>query len=183
MRFLGRWLGQSLTLAAGILALALFAQAPGFAEHYMTALEQRAQEQRTDIAGRIDVARRFYSLPDNVDARAVLLHLTEREPANAASLRDSAQRLAALETAHRWLAEAAPLLRPLLALPALAGGNDAVADVADSALASYTPRLPLSLSALFYGIAGLFLGVLLAEAAVSLAGAPFRRAPPPARPW
>ena len=183
MRFLGRWLGQSLTLAAGILALALAAQAPGFAEHYMAALEQRAQEQRADIAGRIDVARRFYSLPDNADARAVLLHLTEREPANAASLRQSAQRLAALEAAHGRLTAASPLLRPLLAVPALTIGNGAVADVADSALATYTPRLPLSLPALVYGIAGLFLGVLLAEALASLARAPFRRAAPPPRPW
>lgn len=183
MRFLGRWLGQSLTLAAGILALALAAQAPGFAEHYAAALEQRAQEQRTDIAGRVDVARRFYNLPGTADARAVLRHLSEHEPANAESLRHSTQRLAALESAHRRLAEAAPLLRPLLALPALAGGNGAVADVADSALATYTPRLPLSLSALFYGIAGLFLGVLVAEAAISLARLAFRRAPPPVGHW
>ncbi|RKQ68408.1 DUF2937 family protein [Oceanibaculum indicum] len=183
MRFLGRWLGQSLTLAAGILALALAAQAPGFAEHYMAALEQRAQEQRADIAGRIDVARRFYSLPETADARAVLLHLTEREPANAEGIRRSAQRLAALEGAHRRLVEASPLLRPLLTLPAVAGGNAVIADVADSALAGYTPRLPLSLPALAYGLAGLFLGVLLAEALVSLARMPFRRATPAPRPW
>ena len=183
MRFIGRWLGQSLTLAAGILALALAAQAPGFAEHYMTALDQRAQEQRVDIAGRIDVARRVYSLPDTADARAVMLHLTEREPANAEGIRRSAQRLSALEAAHRRLVEASPLLRPLLVLPAVAGGNAVIADVADSALAGYTPRLPLSLTALFYGVAGLFLGVLLAEAALSLARVPFRRAAPPARPW
>jgi hypothetical protein len=183
MRFIGRWLGQSLTLAAGILTLALAAQAPGFAEHYATALEQRAQEQRMDIAGRVSVVRRTYGLPETADARAVLLYLTEREPANAASLRQSAQRLAALEAAHRRLAEATPLLRPLLALPALAVGNDAVADVAESALASYTPRLPLSLTSLFYGIAGLFIGVLLAEAVISLARAPFRRAASPSRYW
>lgn len=183
MSFLGRWLGQSLTLAAGILALTLAAQAPGFAEHYMAALDQRAQEQRADIAGRIDVARRFYSLPETADARSVLLYLTEREPANAEGIRRSAQRLAALEAAHRRLAEASPLLRPLLALPAVAGSNAAIADVADSALAGYTPRLSLSLPALIYGFAGLFLGVLLSETVVSLARMPFRRPAAPSRPW
>lgn len=168
MRFLARWLGQSILMAAALCGFFLAVQAPAWTEHYIAALQQRAQELQLDIDGRIETVRRYYALDAALNTEEVRRLLTEREPANAAALRAAELRRATYENAHTRLTDSSAMLRPLLAARLVVTDAGALSAVADSAFANYTPRLPLTLDALAYGVLGLVLALFLVELLFSL---------------
>ncbi|MDO9503704.1 DUF2937 family protein [Falsiroseomonas sp.] len=168
MRFLARWLGQSILMAAGLIGFLLAVQAPAWTEHYTAALQQRAEELRLDIDGRIDAMRRYYDLPATAPREDIARLMMEREPANAAALREADQRRILYETAYSRIRAASPLFRPLVAGRLIITDAGPLSAVAESASASYSARLPLTLDALSYGLFGLVLALFLVEILFSL---------------
>ena len=176
MNLMRRLLSHSLALAAA-LALALLAmQAPAVTHDYAAALLQIAREMRDDVDQRIATARRVHAIAA-ADEDGVIAALGPTEPANAASLRQSIDRLHHIEAAYRRLDDTSALLRPLVALADALGedGRDR-AVIWSTLFESYTPGISLSLDAGAYALAGLVLGALAAELVLGLARAALRLA-------
>lgn len=169
MGFLGRWLSDSIRLGlALVLALSLL-QVPALTEAYLAALAQTAAEARRDIDQRLEIARQHYRLPTpQTEAIAALRPL---EPANAEGLEASLTREAALRGAHARLLAMPELLRPLAALRDLAPETRPILSLA---LAQHRPTVLLGLAPAIYGLAGLMLGLLLAQLLLALLSWPFR---------
>jgi len=171
-RFLGRWLADSIRLGLALFLALAAMQLPAIAHGYITALRQIALATDRDIAERQDIARQFYRLPPAAPEPEVMARLREAEPANAAGLIASQERAAILHATHDWLAAAPPLLRPVLAVwDGLKGQQADKRAVLHTVLADHVPTVLLSAAPATYGLAGLMLGLLVAE----LLLAPFRR--------
>ncbi|MDJ0388323.1 DUF2937 family protein [Roseomonas sp. E05] len=171
-RFIGRWLGDSIRLGLALFLALAAMQLPAVAHGYTTALLQIALATERDIAERQEIARQFYRLPPSAPEPEVTARLREAEPANAAGLAASRERAAILRATHDRLSAASPLLQPVLAL--WDGLRDDRADkraVLRTTLESHVPAVMLSAAPATYGLAGLMLGLLLAEVLL----APFRR--------
>ena len=170
MGFLARWLSDALHLGLA-LALALAAmQVPALAHQYAAALLQIAEDARRDIEQRKTSARRFYRAAGETE-EAVVAALRAVEPSNAEALEASVQRARALRAAHERIEAAPPLLRPMVA--AYDAAEDPRGDkraVLRTALDSHVPQVTISTASAIYGLAGLVLGSLVAEALTSLIG-------------
>ncbi len=174
-RFLGRWLSDALRLGLS-LALALAAmQLPALAHQYAAALLQVAEDGRRDIEQRKASARSFYHMVGETD-EAVIAALRPVEPSNAQALEASVERTHVLRTAYDHLEATSPLLRPIMtALDAVADPRGDKRAVLQTALDTHAPQVLLSADSATYGIAGLVVGSLIAEALVSMAGALVRQ--------
>ena len=183
MRLIGHWLSDFLRLALGLGAALAAMQVPALTSAYDSGLVQAAGELRRDIDARKEVARHFYGLTDMTDP-GVVGALRQKEPANAQGLESSIAREDSLRAAHARMAESPALLRPLVAAWDLAedplGNKQAVLE---AALALHEPSIGLSIAPATYGLAGLLLGLLLANLAVGLCGAMARRREKPGRPF
>ncbi|HWL81508.1 MAG TPA: DUF2937 family protein [Roseomonas sp.] len=171
-RFIGRWLGDSIRLGLALFLALAAMQLPALAHGYTTALQQIALATDRDIAERQEIARQFYRLPSTAPEAEIMGRLREAEPANAAGLAASRERAAILRATYDRLVAASPLLQPVMAL--WDGLRDDRADkraVLMTTLESHVPAVLLSAAPATYGLAGLMLGLLLAE----LLLAPFRR--------
>ena len=172
MGFLARWLSDALHLGLA-LALALAAmQVPALAHQYTTALLQITEDARRDIEQRKTSARRFYRAAGETD-EAVIAALQAVEPSNAEALEASVQRARALRAAYDRIESAPPLLRPMVAAydAAIEDPRGDKQAVLRTALDSHVPQVTISTASAIYGLAGLVLGSLLAEALTSLIGA------------
>jgi hypothetical protein len=175
MRWLGRWLANSLVLALALTGALALMQAPAVTRKYAAALRQVARELQRDIDQRTASARQFYAIAAEDDER-FLLALRAVEPSNAQTLAASLERVHRLEAAHDRIAGAAPMLQPLLASwDAARNEHDDLGIVRRTLLETYTPQLSLSAVAVAYGFAGLVAGTLLAQAVRSLSASAVRR--------
>ncbi|MBP0492806.1 DUF2937 family protein [Pararoseomonas indoligenes] len=170
MRLAGRWLSDFLRLALGIgLALAAM-QLPALTAAYDLALVQSAGELRRDIDARKEVARGFYGLSDTSDPD-VIGALRTREPSNAQGLENSVAREDLLRSAHARLAGSSALLRPIIALADATDdpiGNKRA--LLRTTLERHEPQVLLGTAAATYGLAGLLMGLLLANLLLALLG-------------
>ncbi|MBO1078546.1 DUF2937 family protein [Roseomonas haemaphysalidis] len=179
-RFLGRWLSDFLRLGLG-LGLAIGAmQLPALAASYGTALLQVAEGARRDIDQRKQVAGQFYRWDGTLTDGAAIDALRGPEPANAEGLAGSVRREQQLREAEARLRARPALLRPVQAAWDWPSGGDEVRAVLRLALDTHVPQVVLSLAGATYGLAGLLLGLLVANLLVAVGGR--ERVPPPPRP-
>lgn len=163
MRFLGRWLSQSVNLALSLFLAILAMQAPAFTREYVGALLQVAAEARRDIEQREASARQFYGIAATQDEELVRM-LRAYEPSNAETLAQSLDRARNLQQAHDDITRSAPMFQPIAALRG--AWDDPAGDKAaiwKLSLGTYNAQLDLSLAAALYGVAGLILGSLLGQ--------------------
>lgn len=169
--FLGRWLADTIRLGLALVLAVSAMQVPAVTDAYTLALQQISAEARRDIDQRKDVARRHYQWTDTVADSAVIAALRPLEPANAEGLQASVEREQVLRTTHDDLMATPALLRPLAALRDLvsddAGGRRPILALA---LESHTPQVVIGSAAAIYGLAGLMIGLLLAQTLLSLLG-------------
>lgn len=177
-RFIAGWLSDSIRFGLG-LALALAAlQLPALTHAYTVALLQVAEGTRRDIDQRKEIARQHYRWNDTMADAAAVDALRPLEPANAEGLAASMRREELLRDSHRRLMATSELLRPLKAGWELATGMGAEArEVLRIAWATHVPQVVISTGAAIYGLAGLMLGLLLAQLLLSLLGALWRPEP------
>lgn len=179
-RFFGRWLSDFLRLGLGLgLAIAAM-QLPALAAAYGTALVQVAEGTRRDIDQRKQVAGQFYRWDGPRSDSAAIEALRGPEPANAEGLAGSVAREQTLRDAEARLRARPALLRPVQAAWDWSAGGEEVRAVLRIALATHVPQVVLSLAGATYGLAGLLLGLLVANMLVSVVGR--QRAAPPPRP-
>lgn len=168
-RFIGNWLADTIRFALALgLALAAM-QLPALAQSYTTALLQVSTATERDVARRLEIAREFLRLPPGTPENEVEASLRRSEPANASGLDHSRLTVAILRESHESLSAASPLLHPLLAL--WDGLHDSRADkraILRTAAEQHVPALLLGTGPLTYGLAGLMLGLLLAQIIISL---------------
>lgn len=170
--FIGRWLGDSIRLGLALSLALLAMQLPGLANAYHAGLLQAAEATARDIAAREQVARDYYRLPESTTGPALVEALRQPEPANAEGLRNSAEREGLLRETHARIAAMPELLRPVTTIwDALVGERGEKAAILRTAWNSYVPQLLISGAAAVYGLAGLMLGLLLAQIVL----APFGR--------
>jgi hypothetical protein len=180
MRFLGRWLSNSLVTAFSLVLAVLAMQAPAFTRAYTGALIQVATDVRRDIDQREASARQFYGLTQDQDDDLVKA-LQAHEPSNAETLARSLDHARSLQTAYEEIAKRSPLLQPIIALGTALDDRDGYRKaIWMLLLVNYDLQLELSLAAAIYGIAGLMLGSLIAQLVLALFGRilPRRNAPP-----
>jgi hypothetical protein len=177
--FLGRWLSGSIRLGLS-LVLALGAmQVPALTEAYTAALLQISENARRDIDQRKEIARQHYRWTETGTDTAVIEALRPLEPANAEGLAGSVAREQMLRATYSWLMNRPALLRPLEAAWDIMTDADAgKRAVLRTALNSHAPQVLLGLAAAVYGLAGLMLGLLLAELILAIARAMFRSRQP-----
>lgn len=135
---LGKVDGLVGTLVAGAGGLGA-AQLPAFVHQYV----QR-------LGGRIDEAT--YQLET---IRSGTLYSSVSEATRDEMMRATTARVAELETARDAIVQAGPLMRPLRLFEYFDP------DTVRSTLADFQPALPVELSGLVYGLAGLIIGLLL----------------------
>ena len=175
MGFLGRWFSDALRLALTLAGALALMQAPALSHDYAAALQQVADAQTRDIAGREATARTYYDMPSATEPD-LLATLRTREPSNAAGLDQSRTEAAALTTALARIDQAPPLLQPLIAVWDLASAPDqGKRAVAEQAVRSFAPALQLSMAALIWALAGIVLGSFLAQILLLPAQPPRRR--------
>lgn len=174
-RFLGRWLADSIRFGLALFLALAAMQLPAVAQSYVAALRQIALATERDISERRELARQFYHLPPAAPDGDIMVRLRDAEPANAAGLVASGDRAEALHATYDRIAAASALTRPVLAV--WDGLNGQPADkraVLRTTLAEHVPTVLLGAEPATYGLAGLMLGLLLAEVLL----APFRRQKP-----
>jgi Protein of unknown function (DUF2937) len=168
MRFLKRWLADWLTLALALVFGVATLQAPGLAHDYAAALLQVSREARRDIEQRIVSARQFYAIAPADDA-AFLEALRKVEPSNAETLGVAMDRTQRIELAYGRIADARPLLQPIMAAwEVLRGPRDDTAGIRRTVLETYHPEVSLTVAGAVYGLAGLALGTLVARGLLAL---------------
>lgn len=185
-RFIVGWLSDSIRFGLGLtLALAAL-QLPALTHAYTVALLQVAEGTRRDIDQRKEIARQHYRWNDTMTDAAAVDALRPLEPANAEGLAASIRREETLRDSHRSLLATPELLRPLKAACALVADMGTEArEVLRIAWATHVPQVVISTAAAVYGLAGLMLGLLLAQLLLSLLGAfwqPGSRQKPPRAP-
>jgi hypothetical protein len=161
MPFLRRWLSHSVRLASALLIALIAMQAPAFTHDYATALLQVSADGRRDVDQREMAARQYYALPDGDDA-TLIQALQAHEPANAAALARSVDRVAALQAALGHVSASPSVFQPLVALADAAHDPSGYkAAIWRTELQTYIVHLDLTIAAMLYGAAGLLLGSLL----------------------
>jgi len=185
MRFLGRWLSNSIGMAFALLFAILVMQAPAFTREYLSALLQVTQDSRRDIDQRKASAQSYYPIgPEDRDDDRFVAALRRFEPSNADTLALSLERTRTLRSAYDTIVQSGALAAPLVAV------RDAAFDdslgykqaVWRTLLGTYAVQLDFSLAAVAYGLAGLLTGAFVGELLLSafrglgsLAVRPWRR--------
>ena len=161
MRLLRRWLSHSVRLALALLFAVIAMQAPAFTNDYANALLQVGADARRDVDQREAAARQYYALTATDDA-SLIDALRAHEPANAETLAQSLDRVAALQAARSHILASPAIFQPLVALADAA--HDPVgykAAIWRTELRTYLVHLDLTAAAMLYGVAGLLTGSLL----------------------
>jgi hypothetical protein len=170
MRFLGRWLSNSIDMAFALLFAILAMQAPAFTREYLSALLQVTQDSRRDIEQRKASAQTYYAIgPEDRDDDRFVAALRRFEPSNADTLALSLERTRTLRNAYDTIMQSDGLARPIVA------ARDAAFDdplrykeaVWRTLLGTYAVQLNFDLSAAVYGLAGLLTGSFVAELLLS----------------
>jgi hypothetical protein len=178
MRFLGRWLTDALNLALALLGAIAMMQAPALTQAYAAALLQVARDAHRDTDQRMASARQFYSIATDTDDGFVAA-LRGFEPSNAETLAAALDRARRIGAAYDRIAQAGPLLQPLVALwQAISDRGDDTAIVRRTLAETYDPQVTFRVAALIYGLAGLLLGTLAARLVLVAGGGLFRLAVP-----
>jgi len=193
MRFLGRWLSNSISMAFALLFAILVMQAPAFTREYLSALLQVTQDSRRDIDQRKASAQTYYPIgaEDRDDDRFVAA-LRRFEPSNADTLALSLERTRTLRSAYDTILQSGALAGPVVAVRDAAFGDPLGYKEAiwRTLLGTYAVQLDFGVAAAVYGLAGLLTGAFIAELLLSacrgigsLATRPWRRrhAGPPRR--
>ncbi len=175
--FFGRWMSDAANLILA-LVIAIFAiQMPTLTSGYVAGLLQVTNDERRDIDQREQSARAYYHFEAGTDEQ-VIEALRSTEPSNAQSLAQSVSRFRILRNAYDSIVHVPPLLQPPVALLDLARDEHGYKlAILGTTIDTYIVQIAFSKAATVYGIIGLVLGSLIAQALVSLAGAidPFRR--------
>jgi hypothetical protein len=174
-RFIAGWLSDSIRFGLGLMVALAALQLPALTHAYTAALLQVAEGTRRDIDQRKEVARQYYRWADAPADAAAVEALRPLEPANAEGLAASLAREGLLRDSYRSLMATPELLRPLKAGWELAAGMKAEThEVLRIAWATHVPQVVISTAAAVYGLIGLMLGLLLAQALLTLLGALWR---------
>jgi Protein of unknown function (DUF2937) len=138
-------------------------QAPAVTREYQGALLQLVRSSGEDIAQRKGSAQRFYGIPIENEERFIA-QLRSIEPSNAETLASARARERSLQASYDRIDREAILWRPITAArDILSDDTGARRQIAQTVLESFAPQLDLSFAAAIYGLAGLFLGSLIAE--------------------
>jgi hypothetical protein len=186
-RFIGHWLSDSIRFGLGLVLALAAMQVPALTHAYATALLQVADGARRDIDQRKEVARQYYRWTDALPDAAAVEALRPLEPANAEGLSTSIAREDLLRRTYARLMAQPELLRPVEAgwdLALNSGGEQH--QVLRIALETHVPQVVISSAAAIYGLAGLMLGLLLAQLLLAVPRAmrssrTSHRRPPPER--
>ncbi len=179
LRFVGRWLSDSIRLGLGLVLALAAMQVPALTNAYTSALLQIAEEAQRDIARREEIVRQFYPALSTAGSHEALIDgLRLLEPANATGLAASVERQRVMRETYERLMAASPLRRPIAAIvDVVDDARDNKRAVLQTALDSFVPQVAISGTAALYGVAGLVTGLLLAHLALSaLAALTGRRA-------
>ncbi|HWK45397.1 MAG TPA: DUF2937 family protein [Stellaceae bacterium] len=172
MGLLGRWLSTSLALALGLGGAVLAMQVPAFTQHYLAGLQQAAGELDRSVADRLQSGRTTYDLVGS--DRETVAGLATREPSNAATLSRDLDRRDSHAAILAAAQAASPITRPIATAWAITTGPEGWrSPVVATALATYDAGIALTGAAILWGLAGLVVGVLLAQ----LLALPFHRRP------
>jgi hypothetical protein len=175
--FVGRWLSDAVRLTFAMAFAIAAIQLPALTGDYAAALLQVSNDLRRDIDQREQAARGFYGIAAG-DEAGLVAAIADKEPSNAQALRQSLLHCHVLRAAYDRIMAASPLLRPPVAM--LDAMEDARGDkraVLATAFATHVTQIAFSGAAATYGLFGLVIGSLVAQALLSLAmlGAPRRR--------
>jgi len=172
MRFLGRWVADCLELTFMLAGALLFMQIPALTHAYVVALQQVAQQARSDIDQREATARQYYHLPPNSADDAVIAALRPVEPSNATALQASLARASMFAATGARITTAPTLRQPIAAmLDAIHQPDPDKLVVLQTSLDTYVPQISFGLAAAIYGIVGLLIGGLLGHSISALPGA------------
>jgi hypothetical protein len=172
MRFLGRWLAESVQIVCMLAGALLMMQLPALSHAYTVALLQVAQDARRDIDQREANARQYYHLPPDAGDQAVIDALRPVEPSNAEALGQSVTHATLIDATHAHIVAAPALLQPVVAAwDAIRRPETDKLNVLDTSLETYTPQVMLDFSAIIYGFAGFLLGGLVGHSVSALPGA------------
>lgn len=181
-RFIEGWLSDSIRFGLGLMLALAALQLPALTHAYTTALLQVAEGTRRDIEQRKEVARQYYRWAETGGDAAVVEALRPVEPANADGLSASITRENQLRESHDRLMATPELLRPLNAgWSLLTDSRNEAREVLRIAWATHVPQVVISTAAAVYGLAGLMLGLLLAQVVLTLLGALWRPGQRPMR--
>jgi hypothetical protein len=173
LRFVGRWLSDSIRLGLGLVLALAAMQVPALTNAYTSALLQIAEEAQRDIARREEIVHQFYPALSAAGSHEALIEsLRPLEPSNAAGLAASAERERVMRRTYERLMAASPLRRPIEAIAdVLEDSRDNKRAVLQTALDNFVPQVAISSAAGLYGISGLVTGLLLAHLALSVLAA------------
>jgi hypothetical protein len=167
MGFVGRWLGQAISIGFSLAGALAAMQLPAMTHAYRAALLQVSEDIRRDVDQREDSARRFYHLVAAND-EAVIVALKPFEPSNAEGLTESLKRERNLRAAYDRITSAPPILQPVIAAADFIEDSKGYkAPVLGTMLSTFTPEIVLSPSAACYGVLGLVFGSFLAQLVIA----------------
>ncbi|MDB5370259.1 MAG: hypothetical protein JWP20_1817 [Roseomonas sp.] len=174
--FIGRWLSDSIRFGLGLMLALAAMQVPALTNAYTAALLQISEDARRDITQRKEVARQYYRWADVTSDSAAIDALRPVEPANAEALAVSVAREQVLRGTHDRLMALPALLRPIQAAwDMLSDGRADKRAVLRTAIDTHAPQIVISMAAAIYGLAGLTLGLLLAQLLLALPRALWHR--------
>ncbi|MFC7554944.1 DUF2937 family protein [Pseudoroseomonas wenyumeiae] len=177
-RFIAGWLSDSIRFGLGLMFALAALQLPALTHAYTTALLQVAEGTRRDINQRKEVASQYYRWSDTMADAAAVDALRPLEPANAEGLSASIAREGLLRDSYRRLMGAPELLRPLKAgWELVEDARTETREVLRIAWATHVPQVVISTAGAIYGLAGLMLGLLLAQLLLTFLGALWRPRP------
>jgi DUF2937 family protein len=159
----GAWLLHSVRLAAALGMAIVAMQAPAVTREYQAALLQLVRSSGEDIAQRKASAQRFYGISIENEERFIA-GLRAVEPSNAETLAAALAREKSLRASYDRIERDPDLWRPITAASdVLNDDTGARRQIAQTVFESFAPQLDLTFAAAIYGLAGLFLGSLIAE--------------------
>ena len=177
-RFIAGWLSDSVRFGLGLMLALGASQLPALTHAYTAALLQVAEGTRRDIDQRKEVASQYYRWSETMADAAAVDALRPVEPANAEGLSASVAREGSLRDSYTKLMATPELLRPLKAgWEVVSEARSEPREVLRIAWASHVPQVVISMAGAIYGLAGLMLGLLLAQSVLTVLGGLWRPRP------
>jgi hypothetical protein len=176
MSFFREWISGSLVTGAALAGAIVAMQAPALTREYAGALLQLAQDSRQDVEQRMASARQYYAIREGSDTE-VIERLKAVEPSNAETLALSVERSRTFAEAYARIDARPALLQPIAAATdaILADPQGYKRNVFRTLLRTYAVQLTFTPGAALYGVAGLFLGSLVARVLLALPASLLRR--------
>lgn len=175
MGFVGRWLGEAISLGLSLGVAFAAMQIPALTRDYTAALLQVAEDVRHDVDQREASARHFYNLTASTD-EDVIQALRPFEPSNAEGLVASLGRARNLRAAYERIEATSPILQPVIAaVDFIEDTKGYKPSVLATTFATFAPQIVVSTATAVYGIVGLLIGSLVAQLLISLAARLFGR--------